>query len=85
MESPRSGSTSVHVELETFASRDVAEQDGGSFSSTHDGHATQALPPVDRGKGAWTFLAAAFVNELLVWGLPYSVVRSRLDYGLGTD
>ena len=27
-----------------------------------------SLPPVDGGKGAWLFLAAAFVVEALVWG-----------------
>ncbi|KAJ7256829.1 major facilitator superfamily domain-containing protein [Mycena haematopus] len=29
-----------------------------------------ALPPVDRGLGAWSFLAAAFVVEAIVWGFP---------------
>lgn len=29
------------------------------------------LPPVDRGKDAWLFLAASFVIEALVWGMPY--------------
>lgn len=28
----------------------------------------QELPPVDGGKDAWLFLAAAFVVEALVWG-----------------
>ena len=27
-----------------------------------------SLPPVDGGKVAWLFLAAAFVVEALVWG-----------------
>lgn len=27
-----------------------------------------SLPPVDRGKDAWLFLAASFVIEALVWG-----------------
>ena len=27
-----------------------------------------SLPPVDRGKDAWSFLGAAFVVEILVWG-----------------
>lgn len=30
-----------------------------------------SLPPVDRGKDAWLFLAASFVIEALVWGMPY--------------
>ena len=31
-----------------------------------------SLPPVDRGKDAWLFLAAAFIVEALVWGFPFS-------------
>ncbi|KAJ4499326.1 major facilitator superfamily domain-containing protein [Lentinula lateritia] len=30
------------------------------------------LPPVDKGFGAWSFLAAAFVVEAIVWGFPTS-------------
>ncbi|KAM7202137.1 major facilitator superfamily transporter [Naviculisporaceae sp. PSN 640] len=30
------------------------------------------LPPVDGGKDAWLFLAACFVLECLVWGVPFS-------------
>ncbi|GAA5912354.1 hypothetical protein JCM6882_002569 [Rhodosporidiobolus microsporus] len=30
------------------------------------------LPPVDRGKGAWTFVAVGFVLEIFVWGWSYS-------------
>jgi len=32
------------------------------------GEISAALPPVDRGRKAWTFLAAAFVVEGLCWG-----------------
>ncbi|BEI86681.1 hypothetical protein CcaverHIS002_0700270 [Cutaneotrichosporon cavernicola] len=32
-----------------------------------------SLPPVDRGRHAWTFLVGATVMETIVWGLPYSV------------
>jgi hypothetical protein len=28
-----------------------------------------SLPPVDGGKDAWLFLAAAFIVEALVWGM----------------
>ncbi|OBT62678.1 hypothetical protein VE03_07523 [Pseudogymnoascus sp. 23342-1-I1] len=31
-----------------------------------------SLPPVDRGKDAWLFLAASFVIEALVWGFPFT-------------
>lgn len=32
-----------------------------------------SLPPVDRGRAAWSFLIAGTVIETLVWGLPWSV------------
>ncbi|KAF7314668.1 hypothetical protein MKEN_00940700 [Mycena kentingensis (nom. inval.)] len=32
--------------------------------------AERALPPADRGRKAWSFLAAAFVVEAIVWGFP---------------
>lgn len=31
---------------------------------------TSQLPPMDRGFGAWSFLAAAFLVETIVWGFP---------------
>lgn len=30
------------------------------------------LPPADKGKDAWLFLAACFMVEALVWGFPFS-------------
>jgi hypothetical protein len=30
------------------------------------------LPPIDGGKDAWLFLAAAFVIEMMVWGKHYT-------------
>lgn len=30
------------------------------------------LPPVDRGRGAWTYLLVAFLVEGLCWGFPFS-------------
>ena len=32
-----------------------------------------ALPPVDTGRQAWSFLVAATILETLIWGLPYVV------------
>ncbi|GAA5861711.1 hypothetical protein JCM1840_005238 [Sporobolomyces johnsonii] len=32
----------------------------------------QELPPVDKGRGAWTFVAAAFILETFIWGFSYS-------------
>ncbi|KAI5823250.1 MFS general substrate transporter [Schizophyllum commune Tattone D] len=54
----------------------VEEDDSDRFnlarSSTHFSAASgvSQLPPVDRGFGAWSFLAAAFVVETVVWGFP---------------
>lgn len=36
----------------------------GSTADLHDAN----LPPVDRGRGAWGFLAASFMIEALIWG-----------------
>jgi hypothetical protein len=32
-----------------------------------------ALPPVDGGRQAWSFLVAATMMEMLIWGLPFAV------------
>lgn len=32
-------------------------------------HHEANLPPVDRGKGAYMFLAACFMLEALIWGM----------------
>lgn len=34
-----------------------------------------SLPPVDRGKDAWLFLAASFVLEALIWGKSTRISR----------
>ncbi|KAM0751381.1 putative monocarboxylic acid transporter [Meredithblackwellia eburnea MCA 4105] len=49
--------------------------------------ATSALPPVDGGKDAWSFLAAATIIEVLVWGLPFcaGVLRAQLTKDLFPD
>lgn len=40
----------------------------------HDAEsAASALPPVDGGWRAWSFLVAATVIVMLIWGLPYSI------------
>lgn len=56
--------TPSDLELSTFPSR---------TSSTRPLSTADALPPVDKGRAAWSFLAAATVIEVLVWGLPFSV------------
>ncbi|GAA5932290.1 uncharacterized protein JCM15063_001181 [Sporobolomyces koalae] len=50
-----------------------------SMSEPEDGREAQELPPVDRGKGCWGFVAAAFVLEAFVWGFSY-VFASILVY-----
>ncbi|RPD56103.1 MFS general substrate transporter [Lentinus tigrinus ALCF2SS1-7] len=37
-----------------------------------EGVTVQELPPVDKGIRAWTFCAAAFVLEMMVWGFGFS-------------
>ncbi|UKZ71090.1 uncharacterized protein TrAtP1_012055 [Trichoderma atroviride] len=44
----------------------------GDDESPPDGTTEFSLPPVDRGKDAWLFLAACFVLEALVWGFPFA-------------
>ncbi|OCK76027.1 MFS general substrate transporter [Lepidopterella palustris CBS 459.81] len=39
------------------------------------------LPPVDRGRDAWLFLAAAFIVEMLVWGFPFAFGVFQEYYG----
>jgi hypothetical protein len=50
----------------------------------HDGETGEdrsvefSLPPVDRGKSAWLFLAGAFMIEALVWGKCINICSSLL-------
>ncbi|KAI5458287.1 major facilitator superfamily domain-containing protein [Mariannaea sp. PMI_226] len=37
-----------------------------------DEHQEFSLPPADRGKDAWLFLAAGFIVEAFVWGFPFA-------------
>ncbi|GAA6064424.1 hypothetical protein JCM10212_001199 [Sporobolomyces blumeae] len=39
-----------------------------SMGEPDEGH---ELPPVDRGKGAWGFVVAAFILETFIWGFSY--------------
>ncbi|KAG8721355.1 hypothetical protein FRC09_008017 [Ceratobasidium sp. 395] len=47
-------------------------QRNGNYPISSEELAATALPPVDRGFKAWSFIAAAFVLEILVWGLGFS-------------
>lgn len=53
----------------------TSEQDDGVASTDvlDPGRELRPLPPVDSGPAAWSFLAAATVVEMIVWGIPYSV------------
>ncbi|KAL8905679.1 MAG: hypothetical protein Q9207_002493 [Kuettlingeria erythrocarpa] len=43
-----------------------------SEDSASDKSFIACLPPADRGKAAWLFLAGCFFIEGLIWGLPFS-------------
>lgn len=53
----------AHPELST-TERDVESPTGDYIPS---------LPPVDGGKAAWSFLVAATIMEMLIWGLPFAI------------
>ncbi|KAI9371433.1 MFS general substrate transporter [Aspergillus egyptiacus] len=40
--------------------------------ASHLSHNAQDVPPIDRGKDAWLFLAACFIMEALVWGFAFT-------------
>lgn len=64
------------VELENLnsSSRDATAQQapGGDINSDDIPQQDFTLPPVDRGKDAWMFLAACWAIEALVWGFGFS-------------
>ncbi|KAI1798150.1 MFS general substrate transporter [Ganoderma leucocontextum] len=41
-------------------------------SEPQEGTTFQELAPIDRGLGAWTFCASAFVAEMFIWGFLFS-------------
>ncbi|KAL8919405.1 MAG: hypothetical protein Q9208_006783 [Pyrenodesmia sp. 3 TL-2023] len=43
-----------------------------SKDSASNKSSVSKLPPADRGKAAWLFLAGCFLIEGLIWGLPFS-------------
>ena len=73
---------SLHHEMETPADMSVSQS--GSRSDLVDTTSTdeheraqegqaRALPPVDGGRGAWTFAACAWVLEFFLWGSTFSL------------
>lgn len=75
--------------LSTPALRSLSDRPGDELRRTDSGVTTPrpsssgdlesplnyipALPPVDTGRQAWSFLVAATILETLIWGLPYVV------------
>lgn len=45
-----------------------------------DNEGVASLPPTDKGRAAWLFLAGAFVTETLIWGFPFSFGVLRTYY-----
>jgi hypothetical protein len=50
----------------------VQQEDNNGLTGSPEELATLALPPVDRGLQAWSFVAAAFALETLVWGFGFT-------------
>lgn len=44
----------------------------------------QQLPPVDKGKRAWGYLAGAFLVEAFVWGMGIVWLSMRIKVNLNT-
>lgn len=53
--------------------------DRGHLACYEDGK--KEVPPTDRGKHAYLFLAACFVLEALIWGMYVDGDRDHLDQG----
>lgn len=71
--------TTATATSSTLELRDRTESDGeatsdslvhahGTGDDAVEGRHEFSLPPVDRGKDAWFFLAACFFVEALTWG-----------------
>ncbi|KAJ6514179.1 major facilitator superfamily domain-containing protein [Mycena vitilis] len=59
----------LEVPRPASAALDDLDVDRGDRENTENG-IESALPPTDGGRGAWSFLAAAFMVEAIVWGFP---------------
>ncbi|KAJ7745497.1 MFS general substrate transporter [Mycena olivaceomarginata] len=78
MEPPDSIELAFHVPLPPSTSTlfvDSESSPGNQLASRHSRETLRsvnevALPPADGGFGAWSFLAAAFAVEAIVWGFP---------------
>lgn len=64
-DSPFTSTDQTDIELESINALRHQENDAAESGFS--------LPPVDGGKDAWLFLLSAFVLEVLVWGIFFSV------------
>jgi hypothetical protein len=73
-----STSTTELQEFSTISSR--ADAWFSIDESSNNARQEFSLPPVDRGKDAWFFLAASFMMEALTWGKPFYLnTNSRIN------
>ncbi|KAF2119086.1 putative MFS monocarboxylate transporter [Lophiotrema nucula] len=72
--STEAGSRPTSVTTPIEHARDGLNIELESYSGSEEQHYlnVSSLPPVDTGKDAWLFLAAAFMVETLVWGFPFA-------------
>ncbi|KAJ7163485.1 major facilitator superfamily domain-containing protein [Mycena crocata] len=72
---PSTSTFFIESELSSSPSAGVSASPTHSLSPNHSGETLRilngsVLPPTDGGARAWSFLAAAFVVEAIVWGFP---------------
>lgn len=57
-------------DLDRLLSEDEVGSESSSFNIDFNQSSSQNLPPVDHGRHAWTFLAACWLLEAMIWGFP---------------
>ncbi|KAJ7022772.1 MFS general substrate transporter [Mycena alexandri] len=67
---PLPPSTSTGFVASGTASRLELNDNTSDSNEVSGGMNESALPPTDVGRGAWSFLAAAFVVQAIAWGVP---------------
>ena len=69
------------IEMQTFTDVHSTATDGNESlpidsrtftEASLSSRTISALPPVDRGRQAWTYLCTAFIFEAILWGIPLS-------------
>ena len=69
----RPSSRSIGRTLSTRSTREGSSPEDGHADDQMPTQFIAALPPVDGGRDAWSFLVAATILETLIWGVPYTV------------